>query len=278
MSSLKQQALLVSLSINKPQMTKRDRKATTDAELANNAHGAGAYVKRLFPKHLIDPIVQVENEARGYMYNYTLPWNKGQHLLPSSRYMDFAIQMKKYETMFFQAVTVFLNNYANVMAEASRVQGGLFDANEYPDLSTLREKFSMRVAYFPLADAGDFRLKVEAEVMAEIKQQAEENLQAALREAMQEPYKRLYEAVSRVYTQCAKADSRIYDSLMDNLDHLLDVLPELNFANDKELNQLLEQCRESISVHPESLRTDPDIKSGVAERAKAIMEQMARFA
>jgi hypothetical protein len=114
--------------------------------------------------------------------------------------------------------------------------------------------------------------------MAEIKQQAEENLQAALREAMQEPYKRLYEAVSRVYTQCAKADSRIYDSLMDNLDHLLDVLPELNFANDKELNQLLEQCRESISVHPESLRTDPDIKSGVAERAKAIMEQMARFA
>jgi hypothetical protein len=278
MSTLKQQALLVSLSINKPQMTKRDRKATVDAELANNAHGAGAYVKRLFPKHLIDPIVQVENEARGYMYAYTLPWNKGQHLLPSTRYLEFAMQMKTYETAFYQAVTVFLNNYANVMSEASRVQGNLFDVSEYPDLSELRQKFSMRAVYFPIADSSDFRLQVEKEVMAEIKEQAESTIKQAMAEAMQEPYRRLYEAVNRVYVQCAKPESRIYDSLMDNLDHLLDILPELNFVGDKELDKLLEQCRESISVHPESLRTDPAMKESVAERAKSIMEQMARFA
>jgi hypothetical protein len=270
--------MLVTLSINKPQMTKKDRKATVAAELANDAHGAGAYVKRLYPKHLIDPIVQVENEARGFLYNYTLPWNKGSHLLPSTKYMTFAMQMRKYETAFYQAVTAFLSNFANVITEAQASQGKLFDVTEYPDMSELREQFSMRVRYFPIADSGDFRLQVEREVMDDIKKEVEQSIKESLTECMQEPYRRLYEAVARIHTQCAKADSRIYDSLMENLDHLLDVLPELNFTGDKKLDELLEQCRETISVHPETLRTDPTIKATVADKAKSILEQMAAFA
>jgi hypothetical protein len=277
-TSLKSQAMLVSLSITKPKMTAKDHKATADAELANNAHGAGAYVKRLYPKHLIDPIVSVENEARGYVYSRTLPWNKGQQLLPSTRYMEFAAQMRKYETAFYQTVTAFLANYANVMQEAQKVQGTLFDASEYPDLSDIREQFTMRTRYFPLADASDFRLKVEAEVIEEIKREAEESMKDVLAESMQEPYRRLYEAVARIHTQCAKPESRIYDSLMNNLDELLDVLPDLNFVGDKKLDALLEECRASISVHPETLRTDPQAKQDVAERAKDILSKMSAFA
>lgn len=278
MITLKDKAMLVSLNITKPKMTTKDRKATEDAEQANNAHGAGAYIKRLYPKHLLDPIISVENEARGYLYSRTLPWSKGTQLLPSTRYMEFAMQMRKYETAFYQAVTAFLSNYANVMQEAQRVQGALFDVSEYPDLSYLKDEFSMRTRYFPIADSGDFRLKVEAETLAEIKKEAEESIRLTLGESMQEPYRRLYEAVARIHTQCSKPESRIYDSLMDNLDELLDVLPDLNFAGDKNLEALLEQCRASISVHPEALRTDPDIKASVAEQAKTILSKMAAFA
>lgn len=277
MASIKDQAMLVSLNVTKPQMTKRDRKATADAEAANNAHGAGAYVKRLYPKHLIDPIVQVENEARSYMYTYTLPWTKGIQLLPSTKFMEFADRMRKYELAFNQAVTVFLSNYANVMGEAKLAQGNLFDASEYPDMSELKRGFGFRAKYFPIADSNDFRLKVEKDVLAEIKREAEESMKVALAESMREPYKRLFEAVERIHVQCAKKDSRIYDSLMDNLDELLDVLPELNFTGDKQLDELLERCRETISVHPETLRTDPDTKAKVAERALNIMEQMRAF-
>ena len=38
-STLKDNALLVSLTVRKPQLTKKDYKATVDAEIANNAHG-----------------------------------------------------------------------------------------------------------------------------------------------------------------------------------------------------------------------------------------------
>lgn len=277
MASLKDQAMLVSLNVTKPQMTKKDRKATQDAENANNAHGAGAYVKRLYPKHLIDPIVQVENEARGYMYAQTLPWTKGIQLLPSVKFMEFADRMRKFELAYSQAVTVFLNNFANVLGEAQLTQGNLFDASEYPDLSELKQGFSFRAKYFPIADSNDFRLKVEKDVLAEIKKEAEESMRLALAESMREPYRRLFEAVERIHTQCAKKESRIYDSLMDNLDELLDTLPALNFTGDKQLDTLLERCRETISVHPETLRTDPDIKEKVAGKALDILEQMRAF-
>lgn len=277
MASLKDQALLVSLSVTKPQMTKKDRKATADAEAANGAHGAGAYVKRLYPKHLIDPIVQVENEARGYMYSVTLPWNKGIQLLPSVKYMEFAERMRKYEVAFNQAVTVFLSNFANVLNEAKLAQGNLFDASEYPDLSELRQDFRFKAKYFPIADSNDFRLKVEQNVLSDIKREAEESMRLALTEAMREPYRRLFEALERIHTQCAKAETRIYDSLMDNLQELFRILPALNFTNDAKLNDLLTRCKDSIYVRPEVLRTDPHTKANVAERAKLIMEQMKGF-
>ena len=43
--SIKNNAFLVSLTVNKPQMTQKDIKATADAEFANSAHGAGQYRK-----------------------------------------------------------------------------------------------------------------------------------------------------------------------------------------------------------------------------------------
>lgn len=275
--SLKTQAMLVSLNITKPQLTKKDRKATVDAELANNAHGAGKYIKLLYPKYLLDPITQVENEARAYLYARTLPWNKGTQLLPSKRYMEFAPKMHSYEIAFDQAVIAFLNNYNNVMLEAERVQGGLFDLAEYPDMSELRHRFSMKCRYFPIADTRDWRLELEQDTMREARDAADESIRTALAESMKEPFKRLYDAVERIHTQCAKPEGRIYDSLMDNLDELLDILPDLNLTGDAMLTGFIETCRERVSVHPETLRAEPDIRANVASQAADIIAKMKAF-
>jgi hypothetical protein len=275
--SFKERAVLVSLTVSKPRLTKKDNKATVDAELANNARGAGRYVKDLYPKHLIDPIIQVENDARAYMYGLTLPWNKGQHLLPCVRFMEFAERMGKFELAFGQAVTAFLNNYSNVLTQAQETQGSLFNAEEYPDLSELRAQFSLNVRYFPVADAGDFRVQVAEDVLARLKSDAEAQIRESLADTMREPYQRLYEAVARIYTQCSKEDGRIYDTLMDNLDHLLDVLPDLNFVGDTRLDELIEDCRSRIAVHPDMLRVEKEKRRDVAAEAKAILEKMAGF-
>ena len=47
--SIANNALLVSLTVSKPQMTAKDVKGTSAAEAANNAHGAGQFRKDLYP-------------------------------------------------------------------------------------------------------------------------------------------------------------------------------------------------------------------------------------
>ena len=78
--SIKDHALLVSLTVSKPQMTAKDGKATRDAEDANNASGAGHYRKDLYPKSLVAPIIAMEAAARAYIASQTYMWSRGEYL------------------------------------------------------------------------------------------------------------------------------------------------------------------------------------------------------
>ena len=276
-STLKDNALLVSLSVRKPQLTKKDYKATADAEIANNAHGAGKYVKDLYPKHLIDPIVQVESEARMYLYSRSLPWQANMHLLPSKDYIPFALQMGKFGRAFDQSVTAFLNNYAMALSSAKDMQGDMFNASEYPDLSELKGQFSLCVRYFPVSDQNDFRLKVSDDTLAELKASAEAQVRETMAEAALVPYQRLLAAVERVHVQCSKPNGKIYDTLMDNLAELVDGLPALNFTGDKRLAGLIDECKAKLVRNPNMLRVDPEAKQDTADEAKRIMERMKAF-
>lgn len=276
-SNLKDNALLVSLSVRKPQLTKKDYKATADAEIANNAHGAGKYVKDLYPKHLIDPITQVEAEARAYMYSRSVPWQGTTHMLPSIDYIPFALQMGKFTRAFDQSVTAFLSNYASALTAAQSMQGNMFNASEYPDLSELKGQFSLCVRYFPVSDHNDFRLKVSDTTLAELKASAEAQVRETMAEAALVPYQRLLTAVERVHVQCAKPSGKIYDTLMDNLSELVDILPALNFTGDQRLADLIDECKLKLVRNPNMLRVDPDAKQDTADEAKRIMDRMKAF-
>lgn len=196
--SIKDHALLVSLTVNKPQMTQKDHKATSDAERANDAHGAGQYRKDLYPRSLIQPILTAENTARAYIASTTYMWTRGESLLPTVRFMTFAERMAKYELEFNQTVTVFLNNWANVMDRARDAQGALFDPNAYPDLSDLRNDFRFRVSYRPVVDAGDFRVQMQEEELSLLRQQVEEATKESLNAIMRAPLERLREVVDNL--------------------------------------------------------------------------------
>jgi hypothetical protein len=204
--SIKDHALLVSLTINKPQMTQKDEKATVDAEVANNAHGAGQYRKDLYPRHLIQPILTIESSARAYIESTTYMWNRGNYLLPTTRFMSFAERMSKIEVEFNQGVTAFLNNWANVMSQAQQAQGALFDPNAYPDLSDLKRAFRFRVTYTPVTDAGDFRVQLQEDELALLRQQTEAAVQESMSSLLREPLSRLRSALTKLHEVSGKTD------------------------------------------------------------------------
>ena len=286
--SIKNHALLVSLSVSKPQMTKKDDKATRDAESANNAHGAGQFRKDLYPKSLVQPILTVESSARAYIESVTYMWTRGEYLLPTAKFMEFTERIGKYQVEFDQCVTAFLNNWSNVMQQAQTSQGELFDANAYPDLSDLKNDFRFRVNYCPVTDAGDFRVQMQDDEMDALRAEVETATRESMNNMLRAPLERLKEVVQRLHEVTAKGDREVLnkktgvidlrppifrDSVVDNimeeinlLHAFADVMPDNVLAIAKEIA--------NTTPHPQQLRDNPDARKEVNTQTAALLNSI----
>lgn len=276
--AIKDKVLMVSVVVNKPQLTAKDKRGTAAAEDAMQAKSAGKYTKNLYPKHLIDPIIQVENAARQFVQARTRMWMKGVNLMPTSRYMEVAEQLGKYELQFNQTVTAFMNNFANVLSEARETQGLMFDPAAYPDLTELRNEFSFKVRFMPFAEVGEFAQLdgISEDDKRQLQAEMAKQYDAAFAESHKELYTKLFKAVQRIVTQTSKEKGRIYDTLTGDLEELIDILPDLNFMGDQTLDGLLDECR-NIAIDPQVLRTSPEARERVSEDAAAILNKMKGF-
>lgn len=286
--SLKDHALIVSVSVGKPQMTKTDMKATIDAEQANNAHNAGKYTKDLFPKHLIAPIKALETSARYYLECTTYPWRRGEYLLPTTRFMDFADRMAKFELEFNQLVTSFMQNFVNVLDEAKQQQGDLFDAGDYPDVTDIRNRFTFGVKYTPVPDFGDFRVDLQEEEIALLKEQVEAQAKSAMDDLLKVPLERLRDVVSRLNEVCKKEDRVTInkrtgapeskppifrDSVVDNIQREIDLLCDFAKVMPAEVQQLNSDVAHALR-EPELLRNDEGVRKDVAENTDALLNKI----
>lgn len=272
--ALKDKAIAVAISVNKPQMTKKDNAVTREVALDKNAsQSAVAVIKNLYPKHLVEPINTVEGATRRYVESVTAPWGRGIGLLPTALFIDFKENMNKFGIQFDQAVTVFLSNYAKVLTEAQREQGDMFDGDQYPDLAHLKAGFSFSVRYLPITTGDSLVLDLEKDTLKELRADIEKQTKDMLADAMKANYKRLYDAVERIQIQCSKPEGRIYDTLTGNLDELLRVLPALDLTDDKDFRDLCTQAAKLI-VSPEAIKSSPEKREEMAVSAKSILESM----
>lgn len=266
--SLKTRAILVSLSVGKPQLTKTDKKATDAAEKAVNAKNAGRYRKDLYPRHLVQPITTIESSARGYLERMTYPWSKGEHLLPTARFMEFADQMATYEREFDQAVTAFLQNFVNALDEAKRAQGELFNTDDYPDLTELRRRFRFSVGYSQITDASDIRVALQDSELDMVRKAVERQTREQMNDLMREPVVRLREVVARIHEKMAEGDRTVEarggnilvkppifrDSLIGNLEDEVKLLEDFADILGGEYKSLAAEAKQLI-VEPEKLRS-----------------------
>lgn len=283
--SLKEHALIVSLAVNKPQLTMKDAKATRDAEDANNAHGAGQFRKELYPKHLIAPIAQVESSARAYIEKTTYSWRRGEYLLPVARFMEFADTVSKYELAFNQSVTAFLNNWGNVMLEAQQRQGALFDAGAYPDLHELKADFRFRVLYQPVTDTADFRVAMQEEELSALRQQVEAATRESMNAMLRSPLERLREVVAKLHEVTGKEERAVIDKKTGHevikppifrdsvVSNIMDEIALLHdFASVLPGNVLtLAADVAVVTPHPEALRGSSEARKEVNVKTTALL-------
>lgn len=277
--NLNDRALLVQLSISQWTARKYDKKATKEVTNANGATmDAGRFNKALLPMNdLLDNVHKKATLIRTEFYANTLPWGmEGTMMLPSANYLNFMTGFRKQKSEWQYLVNQFVQGYDQLVSDAKRTLGSLYNASDYPQRWEVAAKFDMDMAVFPVPSS-DFRVSIGSDELSRIQQDVEQRVKASQQKAMTEVWTRLYDRVKHMAEKLADPKAIFRDSMLENTREICALLPRLNFTDDPDLETMRQQVEATLLKHPEALRNDPDLRRDTAAEAKKIMDAMGVF-
>lgn len=274
--SLKQQAMLVTLSVSCWTNALKDKKVSAEVERTYAAQNAGRYIKTLVDKAHVAPLKAYGDAIRAYHYSMTLPWKDGgDRLLPSRLYLEYTSEIRKRTREYADLVDKFIVLYDTTLVQAARQRlGTMYDPEDYPPGSELRSKFDVELDFNALADGQDFRVDVgDAErerIASDITAKMAERQAAAQRSA----WVRLRETLDLVQIRLSHPKTLFRDTLISNIEDLVKILPGLNIANDPLMDSVCKQVTEKLIVDPARLRRSETLRRQVATDASLLLQQI----
>ena len=276
--SISSSAVLTELNISVWPAKKLDR-ATTATITANAvAVGDAAQVKKnLFAGTAMrSDIEKYAARIRLYHNQHTLPWaDKGSRLLPTKLFLEYKKTMNNMRDGFDNLCDTFFNEYPILVEDAKLKLGTLYDADDYPPLDEVRQKFGFRLAIDPIPSSGDFRLDVGNEELEELKKSYESKFDERLNEAMGTAWARLHEVLTKTSEKLADCEGdtetvkkRYHETLITNAQELCGVLTKLNVTNDPKLEEArreleLTMLGQDIETIKDSAHARSELKSKV---------------
>tara|TARA_Y100000310_G_C20690253_1_gene821729 strand:+ start:3086 stop:3928 length:843 start_codon:yes stop_codon:yes gene_type:complete len=278
--SLKENALLVKLSISQWTARKHDKKASKEITRKHDANSNMARVNKvLIDIDEIKKLTKTANEIRSFHATNTLPWlQDGVGILPIANHATYIDWMRDKKSQWKEQVEAFINRYDQLVSEAQVKLGTLFKVSDYPSAAAIASKFSIDVTMFPVPESGDFRVDLDEEDIEEMKKDLESKLHDAQKDAMNDLWDRLYKVVNHMADKLGDRTSHFKNSIVSNIDELTKLLPKLNISNDKNLEQLRQEVIDKLTPYnPDDLRVDSKLRKSAAKEAKDIVDKMKGF-
>lgn len=273
-NTLSQTALLVALRCSCWTNSKHDPHVTGEVEQQHNAHDAGRFNKVLIDKEAMKPVRQALRTLREYHYDNSLPWDdSGFRLVPAVHYLEYSSHINQLKRQYEQEVENFIQEYPALKEQARIRLNGMYRESDYPTVSELREKFSVRVAHRQIDEPDDLRVTVQEEQVEEIKQSIRSEMTLSISLAQADIYKRIRNVISHMANKLADTDAVFRDTLVTNVSALIELLPKLNFTNDPKLDEICEEMKKLVVFEPDTLRKEEGIRLDVARKAKTILNK-----
>ena len=274
-------AVLVELNINVWTANKLDKNETSKVNADNNAASNAAKVHKnlMAGTSMRKDIAEVATMARQFHAVRTLPWaDRGARLLPTSLFLDYKAEMNKIQSQFNAMVDDFIDKYPALVQTAQNYLGNLFKPDDYPSIEEVREKFGFKLTFSPVPEAGDFRLDVPSEDLAELSMQYEQSFNSRMADAMKEPWDRLHKLLSEMSTKLterAGEERRIYNNtLISNAEALCDILTHLNITKDPKLEQARQQLEATmVGANMDMLKESPTTRADLKCKVDAMLKQ-----
>jgi hypothetical protein len=196
-------------------------------------------------------------------------------MLPMPLFMDVKQTIAREKREYDEMCEMFFDAYPQLVVDAPSRLGKFYKAEDYPDIEEVRSKFGFRYTITPMPEAGDFRLDVANEELAELKAQYETAYQQRLADAMRDPWERLHDMLKGMSEKLADSGDktkRFHDSFVSNPIELCTLLTKLNVTNDPKLEEARRHLEAAmVGADIEAIKEAPEVRADMKSKVDAIL-------
>ena len=222
-------------------------------------------------------LTAIRSQACAYWKSETLPFvEPGVRLLKRERIEKFDARMREFESELTAAVEGLESHYAELVDQARRQLGNLFNSEDYP--ASLEGLFELRWDY-PSCSTPDYLRSVSPELYEAECQRVRERFDDAVRLAESAFAEELQQLVGHLAERLSGNDDgkpKIFrDSAVTNLLEFLERFQRLNIRSDEQLDALVDQARGIVGgVDPQSLRDQAALADRVRQQLGQVSESL----
>lgn len=274
-NSLKEKVMIVNLTISQWGARKYDKTATKEVEDNHQAKEAGRFNKVLMSSETLTKIGKAGSKIRLFHYENTLPWgDNGDRILPTEKYFQYVTELGMMKLEFNTLCDQFIDEYIEEKERSKERLNSLYKEADYPQPESIRKKFDIGISFMPIAEGNDLRVNMSEEVIDSIKSQITKELEKRIETATGEMLARLKEAVQHMAETLVDYKKIFRDSLVGNIQSLVENLPLMNFNNDQRIVDAVKYCEVLGSANIHDLRYKRRYRLEIAAKAQQILENI----
>ena len=279
--SLHSKALLVTLSIGMPPMSKTLKEKSIDLEIQHRTEpNQAAVVSKLFAKSDIKDLQNAAARARQYFKVKTLPFGRAMGIIPASQYFNFLQEMGNFRLDFESAKEDIIKNIEDILRNAEAANGTLFNKEHYPAVWELEENIFFKITCQPVPAANDYDKLADLtpEEIETLKREAVLDTQSKLESAVKDLFGRLLKGLIHAAERLGDEDKVFHASLIGNIHKAIDSAETLNIDDNAELKKFTDAVKELFDgISASDLRTDSKLRKETAEKASDLAQKMSEL-
>jgi hypothetical protein len=255
--SLASSSVLVAVESHVWNATVQDKQISDEVTTAKKASSdSGRFVKNLLAKNAEHKaVLNYRQTIYNWMQRVTYDWAGSQRLLPVVNLVKFHKEFQEHEKKFTELVEDFLDKYPSIVSNMAFIQGDMFNRNEYPDVSEVRNKFSVDLVQCEVP-TGDFRCQIAQDLADDMAMHYEKQAKRMVEDILAKQSAQLVDVMQSI-SYCCETETvvesdgevkvrrrKLYDSTLDRARELCETFSKFNLSADPKL----EEARSKLSA------------------------------
>lgn len=285
-TQLNAKAMLVKLTTNRANLTRRDgeAEALVQSQLDDNSLIVNSKLFR-DKNNPVNKLMTAVADVYKWHRENTLPWaDKGPRLLPNNNYMEYTAAMRHRIGVVDNLLNRLIPNWDTYVQEdikfRSHSPSSRAKVEDYPTAEEFRSKIKFDMRFMPLPDSSHFLFDISDEDKAGFEQSMHEAEKLARDDTIRRMLEPLGKLVSKLNTPIGSEGSIFRDSALENVMEGVEVARKLSIDASPELHELTNQLSVEMSKYIQRkdwLRESPPMRKQAADKLDEIARQMGVF-